>query len=55
MWEFEEVNAQICEMKCEKEVMIFGFGYVRVDVLEKFMGVCESSNDCKEILNFFKV
>jgi len=38
----------------EKKVMLFGLGYVRVDMWRKFMGVCDWWNGCEEILIFFK-
>jgi len=38
-----------------KKVRLFGLGYVRVNVVwEKFMRVCEWSDNCERII-FFKV
>jgi len=37
-----------------KKVIVFGLGYVRVDVWGKFMRVCEWCDDCEGVLIFFK-
>jgi len=37
-----------------KKVRLFGLWYVRVDVWEKFMGVCEWCNCCEVFLIFVK-
>jgi len=43
----------MCE-ESVKKVRVFGLGYVRVDVWEKFIGVCEWCDGCERILIFFK-
>jgi len=44
VWIREGMCEDLKEWMCEesvKKVRVFGLGYVRVDVWEKFMGVCE--------------
>ena len=50
VWGFEEVDV----WGCVKKVRVFGLGYVRVDVWEKFMGICEWYDGYEGILIFFK-
>jgi len=50
----EDLREWMCEENV-KEVRIFGLMYVRVDVLGKFIGVCEWCDDCERILIFLKV
>ena len=44
----------MCE-ESVKKVRVFGLGYVRVDVWEKLMGVCEWCDGYEGIFFFLKV
>jgi len=43
----------MCE-ESVKKVRVFGLGYVRMDMWEKFIGICEWCDGCERILICFK-
>jgi len=41
------------EVEVWRKLRVFGLEYVRVNVWEKFIEVCEWCDGCKDILNYF--
>jgi len=54
-WECGKLESWGCENKIWRNFYVFGLEYVRFDVWEKIIEVCECCDDCEEILIFFKI